>query len=35
MTELMETAESILHFWFDASADDAEVIREKCSLWWK
>jgi uncharacterized protein (DUF924 family) len=31
----METAESILHFWFDASADDAEVIREKSSLWWK
>lgn len=32
---LMETAESILHFWFGGSTDDAEVIREKWDLWWQ
>ena len=31
----METAESILLFWFGNSADDAEVIREKWNFWWK
>lgn len=31
----METADSILHFWFGASANDADVIREKSTLWWK
>lgn len=31
----MNTVESILHFWFGSSADDAEVIREKWDLWWK
>jgi uncharacterized protein (DUF924 family) len=33
--ETMETAESILHFWFDVSAEDAEVIRKKSALWWQ
>lgn len=31
----METAQSILHFWFGDSADDAAVIREKWDIWWK
>ena len=30
-----ENAESILHFWFGAGRDEAEVIREKSALWWK
>jgi len=31
----MESTDSILHYWFGTSADDAEVIREKSALWWK
>lgn len=31
----METAESILQFWFGEAADDAEVIRQRSDLWWK
>jgi uncharacterized protein (DUF924 family) len=31
----MENATSILVYWFGTSADDADVVREKSSLWWK
>jgi len=31
----MESVDSILHYWFGNSADDAEVVREKTILWWK
>jgi uncharacterized protein (DUF924 family) len=31
----MESVDSILHYWFGNSADDAEVVREKTVLWWK
>jgi uncharacterized protein (DUF924 family) len=31
----METADTILHYWFGASTDDADAIREKSALWWK
>jgi len=28
----MESVDSILHYWFGNSADDAEVVREKTIL---
>ena len=31
----MESTDSILHYWFGTSADDAKAIREKSALWWK
>ena len=31
----MESAESIIHYWFGTSTDDADIIREKSALWWK
>jgi len=30
----MEDVESILHYWFGGAADDAEIVREKSTLWW-
>ena len=30
-----ENTESILHYWFGAREDEAEIIREKSALWWK
>jgi uncharacterized protein (DUF924 family) len=31
----METAETILRYWFGTDAADAAIIREKSALWWK
>ncbi|HEX9584436.1 MAG TPA: DUF924 family protein [Gammaproteobacteria bacterium] len=31
----MEDVNSILHYWFGGAKNDAEIISEKSSLWWK
>ncbi len=31
----MENVETILHYWFGSSDDDAKIIRGKSGLWWK
>ena len=31
----MQSIESILGYWFGASPDDADVIRDQSALWWK
>jgi uncharacterized protein (DUF924 family) len=31
----MQSIESILGYWFGASTDEAEVIRDQSALWWK
>lgn len=31
----METVDSILHYWFGTSSDEADIIRDQSSLWWK